>query len=151
MTATGSSQEVMGPALLSLHLRTLRSLTAPVAHTIFAIISSMLRYNPRLLIILIILSLITHTYAVSVPKIDIKLEGSNNYQRWANQVKSALVIMGLWTLAVNKSRPAAKPIYGADPKDSTKTIIIDKDDSAGLKWIRQHCMHRYPHDSRRRR
>jgi len=113
-------QKVMGPARPSLDNHSF-------------VISTSYRY-PRFFTLIIILSFITLVQATTVPKIDIKLEGSGNYRLWANQVKSALIIMGLWALVITTSRPLATPIYGPDPKNPERTIITKKDDSEGEKW-----------------
>jgi len=64
--------------------------------------------------------------AVSVPKIDVQLEGNTNYRRWALVVKGTLVVMGLW-YAVIKPKPSPQTGAVAVPGGTTTGTLNQKE------------------------
>src|SRR5882762_5825606 len=72
-----------------------------------------------------LLQFIPLSEAVSVPKIDVQLEGNTNYKRWALVVKGTLVVMGLW-YAVIKPKPSPQTGAAATPGGTATGTLNQK-------------------------
>src|SRR5882762_4615944 len=99
----------------------------PAALSIILIILTRLCISNLLTLstLLTLAHLLPFAEAVSVPKIDVQLEGSSNYKRWALVVKGTLVLMGYW-YAVTKSKPTAQTGTVTLPGGTTGTGILNE-------------------------